>query len=314
MHARELTEDEALKKLKPYFVVMTANENEHNAAQQYLKQSPDIKFDKNMGRKISYTSDPSLNDDVKEVTPVAHSTYKVFEVAGKQGILMRCTNMGSFTSVGSNWHTFKLLKEVRKYDWPLKVIFIVGCCGAHAREGVTIIEGTVLVAEVIEQYLIGKMDADGMHYKFCNHPMKTKTNWINFIQECKPCHRLSDKTYTIEALEKVPMCSGDFVIKNNDIASQLLGSNSMIGLEMEGLGVISAVDVCDEFFPSEKEQPDVVLVKGVSDTADGDKNKPKTCLYFSEKVPDVDETTRQHMCTVMSLTLVLRAIINKWRK
>lgn len=318
MHARELTEDEALKKLKPYFVVMTANENEHNAAQQYLKQSPDTKFfDKKMDGKISYTSDPSLNDAVKEVTPVRSSTYEVFEVSGMQGILMRCTKMGSFTRKGSNWHTFQLLKQARDHGWSLKVIFIVGCCGAHTKKGVpAITEGTVLVAEFIEQYSIGKMEADGMHYEFNHRLIEMKKNWIRFFQESKSSHRLpmSNKTYTIEALEHIDMCSGDFVIKNDDIARQLCGDRNKIGFEMEGLGVISAIDVCNEFFSFEKEQPkfeipDVIIVKGVSDTAGGDKNKPKTCRYFSEKVAMVDEKTRQHMCTVMSLTLVLRALI-----
>jgi hypothetical protein len=312
-HARGLTdsEDKALKKLKPYFVVMTANENEHNAAQQYLKQPPDFDFfDKKMGEQISKNSDPSLND-VKEVTSVRYSTYEVFEVAGMQGILMRCTKMGSFTRKGSNWHTFQLLKQARDHGWPLKVIFIVGCCGAHTKKEVPITEGTVLVAEFIEQYSIGKMEADGMHYEFNHRLIKMKKNWIRLFQESKSSHRLpmSNKTYTIEALEHIDMCSGDFVIKNDDIARQLCGDRNKIGFEMEGLGVISAIDVCNEFFPSEKGQPDVIIVKGVSDTAGGDKNKPKTCRYFSEEVAMVDEKTRQHMCTVMSLTLVLRALI-----
>ena len=342
---------------------MTANENEFEAARHFLQDSslPNRKvnfFDKKMKQNASFVLDPSLKEKVKEIEDVQGETYKVFSVGEKQGILMRCTNMGSFTREGSNWHTFKLLRDAKENGWPLKVIMIVGCCGARSADGrdgdkrvpeetmqdETIAEetiqdetvaeetiseetnakdtidkdsnGTILVAEHIHQYLIGKMEKEGTHYKPQSHP--SSTGWTEYIEHSK----VADHTApSVSKLLKVDMYSGDFVIKDEKAAEQLRGNRRRVGFEMEGFGVIYALNVFKEFFstwnPPEQSSsvaidPDVVLVKGISDSAGEDKNDPKDTTFFSKTVRDVDEKTRQHMCTVMPLTLVLRAIIKKW--
>ena len=332
---------------------MTANENEFEAARHFLQDSslPNRKvnfFDEKMKQNASFVLDPSLKEKVKEIEDVQKETYKVFSVGEKQGILMRCTNMGGFTREGSNWHTFKLLRDAKENGWPLEAILIVGCCGAQSADGrdrdeyvpeetmqdetvaeETISEetnvkdtidedpnGTILVAEHIHQYLIGKMEKEGTHYKPQSHP--TSTGWTEYIEQSK----VADHTApSVSELLKVDMYSGDFVIKDEKAAEQLRGNRRRVGFEMEGFGVIHALNVFKEFFstwnPPEQSSsvaidPDVVLVKGVSDNAGEDKNAPKDTIFFSETVRDVDEKTRQHMCTVMSLTLVLRAIIKKW--
>ena len=248
------------------------------------------------------------------------------------GVLLKCTHMGSFTEAGSHFTTLKLLQMARDEQWPLKVIFIVGCCGArfiNDRENrqvnnidnsspqtstsnrqtyvAPVREGTVFVAQRIMQYAIGKFEKEGeIKYRVLPHDMSP--GWAGPIQQNKD---VVNQKGPIGHVREVFFYSGDFVIKDTDVAkdlSQQLRNQEVVGFEMEGIGVKKAIGDGGELmkdFP----KPKIVLVKGVSDQAGSDKKDPKDTLFFSKMIQAVPEAARQQMCTIMSLTLILRPII-----
>ena len=118
---------------------------------------------------------------------------------------------------------------------------------------------------------------------------------------------------TIQSIKIVSMLSGDLLVKDKTAAEdrrKRLGEKR-VGFEMEGFGVVTAVHLHQIQQKSHK-MPKVVLLKGVSDDASPDKNKSASIMFFSEEMDEVDEDTRQQMCTIMSLTVALRAICNEY--
>ena len=114
--------------------------------------------------------------------------------------------------------------------------------------------------------------------------------------------------------------SGDHVVKDKNAAATLSKFSANppgIGIEMEGLGVAEALDIAkminDRVFKDtgskEVPVPEYVIVKGISDLAEHDKNEPFDIHYFSDKILNVEEDQRQHVCTIMASTMVLRGSV-----
>ena len=233
---------------------------------------------------------------------------------GKKGVIFKCPEMGSYSRGGSQYAVFTLLKEAMKNQWPLQVIFIVGCCGG-ASEPKEDVKGTVFVANSFYQYA-GKIEQDRrIAMKLSSH--NAEMDWIQLLIASKEG---GSEGYKVDRVEQVPFFSGDFVIKGEDFAKGLHGllqGHEKVGYEMEGIGAITGVTLFkkfDELLPVlvvkdvNVPNPPVLVVKGVSDTAGSDKNKEAPIRFFSKIENPTDEDTRQQMCTVMSLTLVLRTI------
>jgi hypothetical protein len=291
------------------FAIMTANDNEWEAAQYFLddKDLPEgIKDDLRLIDLHQKKNDESLEPCclTKDI-----QRYKAINVEGVHGVLLKCFNTGGGTRGGSKDTVTNFLKNVHTEQWPLKVIFVVGCCGAHSNEK-RVPEGTIFVNELVLEYGRGKFEKDGTNFgRSHNHNTgDDNTVWLSVIDECKT----RSKYYiSSDHFKGVPFLSDDFVIKDEDTAAELHKVNapaeSVVGFEMEGSGVCSAVKSYSE--KHEVKLPTVVLVKGVSDNADAKKKDLKDIVFFNETKTSVEENRRQKMCTIMSLTLVLRAII-----
>ena len=64
-----------------------------------------------------------------------------------------------------------------------------------------------------------------------------------------------------------------------------------------------------DFYQAIKEVPEFVVVKGLSDNADGSgKSAPAPMTFFETRYEDVYPDDRQVMATLQSVTLVARAI------
>ena len=288
------------------YIIMTANQNEWKSSQHFLGVNSDVS-DKVKGR--TFMTDEFLKlkiggIDLGDSLPSA--TYKFFTVKvgekKKSAVLVKCDAMGSFTIGGSQCTTFDLLNTAQRYGWPLEAIFIVGCCGASA-EGKEDQTGSVFVAKNLYYYGLGKI-IEGFRLACRFEP---------YILGPCGCETLEGEGVPkLKVIKQVSFLSGDFVMKSEEAAKeerQRLGEKR-IGFEMEGVGVEIAVKLYETL--KQHKIPKVVLLKGVSDHAGAQKNNNASITFFSEKVDDVDEDTRQQMCTIMSLTVALRAICKEF--
>ena len=278
-----------------HYVIMTANKNEWKSAQYFL--GVDCEVSEKVKRQ-TFKGDEDLEPKMEGINPeisMQGTTYQFFTVNQKAAVLMKCSNMGSFSHQGSLHEAFKLLNK----GWPLKAIFIVGCCSAMAKAEEDQI-GSVFVGDKIYYYGLGKITEGGIF----------KSRFDPYRLDSLGCETLESKgSPRIKSIKTVSMLSGDFVMKDEHAADERCTrlEEKQVGFEMEGVGVVTAVNLHKELEPS-KIPPKIVLVKGVSDHADSMKNKDIKFMFFSEEIPNVDEDTRQQMCTIMSLTVALRAI------
>ena len=165
--------------------------------------------------------------------------------------------------------------------------------------------GTIFVGEALYEYA-GKIEKM-KEMKIQLRSYSVQKYWISLLSD-----NSGDNEQKIAPVRVVPFYSGDFVIKDQDFAADLhehLQHHKMVGYEMEGIGAMAAVDLYKNFTKTGLD-PHIVLVKGVSDNAGSDKNEKAPMRFFSqfESFPEVDEDTRQQMCTMLSLTLVIRVI------
>ena len=287
------------------YAFMTANQNEWKSSQHFLGVNSDVS-DLVKGR--TFGTDEFLKRKIGGINlsdSLPNSNYKFFTVTvgnkKKSAVLLKCGDMGSFTLRGSQSCTFDLLINAQLHGWPLEAIFIVGCCGASA-EGKQDQTGSVFVARNLYYYGLGKIIE-----KF-----QLDCRFEPYVLDPCSCETLEGEGVPkINAIKPVSFLSGDFVMKSEDAAGeerQRLGEKR-VGFEMEGVGVKTAVRLYHETLKRESPKiPKVVLLKGVSDHAGAKKNNNASITFFSEKVDDVNEDARQQMCTIMSLTVALRAI------
>ena len=89
-----------------------------------------------------------------------------------------------------------------------------------------------------------------------------------------------------------------------------------IGIEMEGIGIATAIKIMKKL-SNDEEVPEFIVVKGISDNADGAaKGAPARMTFFETTYENVYPDDRQVMAALMSLTLVTRAIQmrQEWRR
>jgi nucleoside phosphorylase len=285
---------------------MVANDNEWESAMHFLgaKDCQVTELVK-LWTCIAADADDSLKK-VKLIGRRGSEIHSVLSVGNKKGIIFQCAKMGSFVPNSSQFETNEILRYAKGKKWPLKVIFVVGCCGAAAQnqkiqeEGpwgeANVPNGTVFVASDLFQYS-GKVVNEGtLQPKLISWHMDQY--WNGLLKKVS-----GEEKWKIKPIDLVPFFSGDFVIKSKAFAAELcaiLAGHKKVGYEMEGIGVLTATQ--------DSESVKIALVKGVSDNAGSDKNKEAPIRFFTEDHNKVNEDTRQQMCTVMSLALVLRAI------
>ena len=275
-----------------HYVFMTANKNEWKSSQHFLGVDSEVSDEV---KSQTVKDDEDLKSKVQGINPdvtIKGTGYSFFTVANKNAVLMKCSGMGS---VASQQATSDLLDIAQERGWSLEAIFIVGCCAAISEKNEGSETGSVFVAKTIYGHGAGKLE-DGTHKsKFDPYPVSTV--------HCDNLEGLGSPK--IRNIKIVSMLSADLLVKDTSAAEerrQRLGEKR-VGFEMEGFGVVTEV-----VKQKQPKKPKVVLLKGVSDDASPDKNKSASIMFFSEKMDDVDEDTRQQMCTIMSLTVALRAI------
>lgn len=82
---------------------------------------------------------------------------------------------------------------------------------------------------------------------------------------------------------------------------------------MEGVGIATAIKVMKKLG---NEVPEFIVVKGISDDADGSaKGAPAPMNFFETRYENVYPDDRQVMAALMSVTLVTRAIMlhREWK-
>ena len=214
-------------------LIQTVNNNEFYAVMMQLKE----------GSTVSrYLVDDPLCDSV--------STYYV----GKWGddaeipVAIIQTNMGSSGVYGSWYETKKALKNLPH----LKYIFAVGICGG--------VKGRVKLGEVV------------VSKEICGYPdlKMTDVNWINRsfgskMTEQNFYHYLTQAANIPANTKPGTILSGPWLIKSIDIQQELILKvcPDAIAFEMEGVGIVQACA---------GKEIDYLIVKGVSDFGDANKN------------------------------------------
>ena len=292
---------------KPKFVIITANDTEKNVAKYYLDLGDYGRVCKEL-EKYNWKSDPFLKKKkvvVAGLDPV--NEYELFTVGDVVGVHVKCHRIGPR---GASETTKKLLNYARTEEWPLKVIFIVGCCGASLSEEKKKEKnwrGTVLLSDQIRDYLdSGKetdkgVDGKSREYSLC-------PEWLTRLSDpAIIVPTVDDKQYRDIPVKRVDKyVSGPFVVKSEAAGNKYRADSEMVGIEMEGTDVYT--NVKDFEFPLAI-TPKVAVVKGISDYGGTDKNEDNKSLVFCEPTKEmVGDKDRQEIATFHAITLVVRCI------
>ena len=295
---------------KPQFAIITANGREQNVVKRYLKLERVCEevYAELMG--YDWEHDPFLKEmDVKITANDPVGIYDVFTIGEVMGVHVNCPDYGTR---GAQNTTSALLQKAKAEKWPLKVIFVVGCCGASmsdAKKGQKNWRGTVLLSDKVDDYLSsGKAEEDGFVFNSQPYTLsKMCVNWLSDGSICRPA--VQENEYKMIPVEKVAKyLSGPLVMKKADLAKKYRGDCVMVGFEMEGTGVYSIV--CN-WAPT----TEVAVVKGISDYADSDKKKPaKSVVFGTETAVEIDDDARQDIATFHAITLVTRCVAKNARR
>ena len=224
------------------------------------------------------------------------------------GLHLSCTDIGL---IGAVTKVNKLLAAAKAQNWPLKVIFLVGCCGgslADAKKKGKNLHGTVLLAQYVKDYLnTGKVEAPNQVSKCVPRVCDLGDTWLQSLQEVAiPLQKrgFSD----IPVLKVHEYLSGPLVIKEQLFSDQFRDGD-IAGVEMEGVGMVLAKDLAAEWCPGEH-LPEVAVVKGISDYT-GNKGECSKAVFFGEETVAVDDDTRQQIATFHAIALVIRCVASK---
>ena len=229
------------------------------------------------------TDDPMIANHVECAGDIL--CYPSIIVNGVRGILLKCRE-GSKTEGGSFDGILGVLKLAIERRWPLKAIFLVGCCKSITH---SIQEGTLIMAKKCVEYM-GRMEARNIKYESREHSMiENNGRWSHAIDRCSGNYGFG------RDCQIAPILSGNFVINDprqvhalrDDL--QPLPENTCI--EEEANGLVTAVHCCHELTPL---KPDVIILKGVC------------CNAGHVQTMRLDH---QSECTYKSFSMILKAII-----
>lgn len=228
-----------------------------------------------------------------------------------KGVHFHCNHMGPW---GAFDKTVELLKVANSEKWPLRVIFLVGCCGLSTSEEKKKKKnwcGTILLTSQVKDYLhIGKAEADEKRIKCTPRHYDLGEKWLSGLEDVrKSSKRMGFTDIPVERVGQV--LSGPLVIKD-----QLFGDKyreagvDIASVEMEVVGVYKAVEAIHEYSGTPK--PDIVLAKGVSDYTGG-KGEGGTCMFFGEETRKLNDDELQECATYHSIGLVIRFVAGNMR-
>lgn len=305
------------------FAIITANRTEQLCVKRYLTLGDVADINWREARDCSWKTDCYLQKKNVQVTYLKQQCdddYEIFQVNDGsdkvEGVHFSCTSIGP-------WNAFQraqdILLEAEKKKWPLKVIFVVGCCGAsisEAKKANKNWRGTVLLAKQLKEYLnTGKAESDGSTSCLPSAPHLSE-KWLRRLIDsaiAQPADVVGDNYRRIPTEQVHQYLSGPLVIKDFSFADKIRDTSVPIaGIEMEAIGVVNAVlatkrivdNICPE---SDVPIPDVTVVKGISDYA-GDKADKRKSFFFGRETDEVDDDTRQQIATFHAAALVMRCV------
>ena len=292
---------------KPQLAIITANETEQNVVRRYLKLGDSGRVCDEMN-DYDWECDPFLQKKGTEIKLLeVMDGYEVFAIGKVTAVHVKCTKIGPS---GAQKTTSDLLRKARKENWPLQVIFVVGCCGASmsdAEKEKKNWRGTVLLSDQVENYLdSGKIENGKLVGRSETHSLSR--DWRNKLSELSIVQPdVQDQRYSDIPIEKVDKyLSGPLVIKSEEEGHKFRGSSEMVGIEMEGMSVFSTVDLL-----LEQSTLEVTVVKGISDYAGRDKNDKVRSVVFGKETGEVEDNARQQIATFHAITLVARCVASK---
>ena len=318
------------------FAVITANETEQKVVRHFLKLFEDAGEVWTDAENCDYINDVYLKQQRVKVkymyTEPDHGEYSYdFEVftlsAGEKqiiGIHVKCLQQAAETKGGSRNTTRRLLKFADEQNWKLEVIFSVGCCMLSAdkrSKNARKMMGHVLLSSEYEAFLErGKVEGrrgrrgrsrKGDKYEFMFHSQfyEGAREWVSRLQEhiiTEPSKRGDLTTFRKIPVKEVPrfLC-GPVVVKSADFGDAVRGNASIVGIEMEGSGIASALKDWKEDGGT---VPKFLLLKGVSDLGKG-KGDDLEAVFFNEPTKEaVSDDVRQQIATFHCIALVVRGV------
>ena len=261
-------------------------------------------FFKENDEDCSYHKEPTLKgktkftEDYKD-NPRSSFDYDLIEIGDVQGIHMKCSYQ--YGGKSADDAVDKILKEAKMKEWPLEMIFCVGCCGCSS-ESDEICCGYVLISDTLVDFTGGKVE-DKLIAKEITRDMNKQ--WSQRVLNCE--EEADSPVIKVKRAECI--LSGGLVIKNEKVAKDLRGSRKLVGIKMEGWGIAHNLHQKNERdLPGTLTKKDFLIVKGVSDHAGSDKNTPQSTLFLGKQTGPVDDDKRQEIATLQSTALVCRAI------
>jgi len=293
---------------KPEFAILTANETEQNVVRRYLKLGDSGRVWEGL-KEYDWKCDPLLQKKNVEMKSLGGTEdYEVFAIGKVTGVHVKCTRYGPG---GAQKTTFDLLRKASEEKWPLKVIFVVGCCGVSMSDAAKKKKnwrGTVLLSDLVDNYMdSGKLEGGKVvtrHYTFTLSPA-----WRNYLSEVSIVRPdVQDQRYRDIPCEKVDKyLSGPLVIKSEEEGNRFRGDSEMAGIEMEGTSVQNVVGN----WPGQ-DTVEVTVVKGISDYGAKDKNEKFPSVVFGRETErELEDEHRQEIATFHAITLVARCIASQ---
>lgn len=308
---------------QPSFAILTANAAEKDTVFRFLGGDPGGS-ECETARGYTFQSDIYLKEKFNKKMEVNldqcnGSRYYTFQlkVPGEApnqitGAHFHCDHMGPW---GAFDKTVELLKVAKSKKWPLRVIFLVGCCGLSTstkKKEKKNWRGTILLTDQVKDYLhIGKAEADEEHIKCTPRHYDLGETWLEGLKGVRKS--TGRGWFTDIPVERVgQVLSGPLVIKD-----QLFGDKyreagvDIAGVEMEVVGVYKAVEAIHKYTGSPK--PDIVLAKGASDYTGG-KGEDATCMFFDRESRPMNDDELQECATFHSIGLVIRFVATNMKQ
>lgn len=308
------------------FAIITANETEQKIVRHFFKlfQPGEDGAGEVWPEAVecNYSSDFYLKKQKVEVKYDYTSTFntrtdeydfEVFTVSKEKaemiGIHTKCLQQGSNTDGGSRKTTTALLQFAKKNSWQLEVIFCVGCCGLSADDkserNVAEMMGTVLLSNVYEAFL-DRGKVEGADFRFHSQFYKGTRAWVHRLKNdsiTKPGQHDDPKKFRKIPVKEVPrFLSGPVVCKSTDFGDGIRGNAYIVGIEMEGSGIASALEDWEDMLPK------FLLLKGVSDFGENKGKKVMTKFFDEPTKEEVKDDVRQQIATFHCIALVARGV------
>jgi len=206
---------------------------------------------------------PPTNDDIRVYYPAKIPVTFTDGTASEYGVvltdLLEMGRVEAANAVGD---------AIRR--WRPRYVILVGIAGGLSKAGVQV--GDVLISEQIADYELQKLTEEKTLTRWSVHraspallaaakQLRPK-DWQRFIREARPQAGTPQRHFG-------PICTGDKVVANGLLDRYREVWTKLIGVEMEAGGVASAA------FQAAS-APGFLMVRGVSDLADPEKDKVQT--------------------------------------